>query len=127
MRRVPGIRQLAQHYNTLCNELNSHQGQQAHLLAKPPTPLNIEQLFNPEANQHMWMGQGLGEEEVGPPEYLCNDAVREGIPAVLVLDRAKEEEVRLQAEGSAMIAWVDTQLKKVQVALGACAGQCFIC
>ena len=75
----------------------------------------------------MWIGQGLEEDEAAPPEYLSNARVREGIPALLVLDHAKEEEVRLQAEGSAMITWVDMQLKKTQMALRACAGLRFIC
>ena len=75
----------------------------------------------------MWIGQGLEDDEAAPPEYLSNTGIREGIPALLVLDRAKEEQIRLQAEGSAMITWVDTQLKKTQMALGACTGSRFIC
>jgi len=74
----------------------------------------------------MWIGQGLEEDEAAPPVYLSNAGVREGIPALLALDRAKEEEVRLQAEGSAMITWVDMQLKKTQMAHGACTGSYFI-
>jgi len=73
----------------------------------------------------MWTGQGL-EDEAVPPEYLSNAKVREAIPATLVLDRAKEEKVRLHTEGSAMITWVDTQLKKTQMALRACTGLHFI-
>jgi hypothetical protein len=127
-RRVPGIRQLAQRYNALCTELNSPQGREALAAANPPDPLDIDQLFNPEANQHMWMGQGLeGESQTDPPEYLCNPKVREGINGMLALNRAKEEEERLQAEGSAMVTWLDTQLKKTQMALGACTGSHFIC
>jgi len=76
----------------------------------------------------MWMGQGLeGDDEADPPAYLCNPKVREGINAMLMLDRAKEEEVRLQAEGSAMVTWLDMELKKTQMALGACTGSHFIC
>lgn len=82
-------------------------------------PLDLDQLFNPEANQHMWMGQGFGEDEAAL-EYLFNASVREGIPAVLILNQAKEEGVRLKVEGSAMITWVDMQLKKTQAALAAC-------
>ena len=125
---VPGIRQLAQRYNALCSELNSPQGRKALAPANPPNPLDMDQLFNPKANQHMWMGQGLeGEGDPNPPAYLCNPKVREGINAMLTLDHAKEEEVRLQAEGSAMVTWLDTQLKKTQMALGACTGSHSIC
>jgi hypothetical protein len=70
------------------------------------------------------MGQGL-EDHAAPPQYLFNPKVREGISALLALERAKEEEVCLQAEGSAMVTWVDTQLKKTQMALGACTGALF--
>ena len=126
-RRVPGIRQLAQRYNALCSELNSPQGRKALAPANPPNPLDMDQLFNPKANQHMWMGQGLeGEGDPNPPAYLCNPKAREGINAMLMLDCAKEEEC-LQAEGSAMVTWLDMQLKKTQMALRACTGLHFIC
>lgn len=69
----------------------------------------------------MWIGEGLEDEEK-PPEYLSNPKVREGVSAMLVLRRAKEEESRLQAEGTAMVTWVDMQLKKTQMALEACTG-----
>ena len=72
-------------------------------------------------------GQGLEEDEAAPPEYLFNIRVREGIPALLVLDHAKEEQTRLQVEGSAMITWVDTQLKNIQTTLEACTSLCLVC
>jgi hypothetical protein len=125
-RRIPGIRELARRYNAFCVELDKHPNRQKHASASVPAPLDVDQLFDPEAkaNQHMWTEQGL-EEGGGPPGYLHDPKIREGISAVLVLDRAEEEEHRLAAEASAMVQWLGTQLTKTNQALQLCKGVVF--
>jgi len=121
--RVPAIRVLAKRYNTMCAKLNTHSGQHKHPSAAPPTPLNMDRLFDPEANQHMWMSQGLYPSGGQPPPYLFDSRVREGISAKLVLDRAEEEEHRLQIEAVSMAQWIKSQLENTDHALKACTGQ----
>ncbi len=89
----------------------------------PPTPLNMDRLFDPEANQHMWMSQGLYQSGGQPPPYMFDSRVREGISAKLVLDRAEEEEHRLQKEAVSMAQWISSQLENTDHALKACTGQ----
>jgi hypothetical protein len=62
----------------------------------------VDQLFNLEANQHMWMEQGLDDGSAQPAAYLHDDRVREGVSALLVLDHAEEEEHWLSVEATTM-------------------------
>lgn len=106
-------------------ELKAHPNWGKNTSASLPTPLEVDQLFNPDANQHMWMEQGLEEGDTAPPAYLSDPGVREGISAMLVLDRAEEEEHRLTAEASAMIQWLSSQLMKTKQVLQSCNGGVF--
>jgi hypothetical protein len=71
----------------------------------------------------MWMGQGLYESSGQPPAYMFDSRFRDGISAMLVLDRAEEEEHRLEMEAVIMAQWVRSQLENTDHALKACAGQ----
>jgi hypothetical protein len=124
-RRIPGICELAKRYNTLCAELSNHPSQRNYPSATSPRALDVDQLFNLEANQHMWMEQGLDIGSAQPAAYLYDDRVREGVSALLVLDRAEEEEHWLTVEATTMAQWLGLQLKKVHQGLELCTGQCF--
>jgi len=70
----------------------------------------------------MWMEQGLDDSRGQPAAYLHNPKIREGISAMLVLDRAEEEEYRLTTEGNAMVQWLGSQLRRVDHVLTLCKG-----
>ena len=103
-------------------ELKAHPNRGKNLSASLPMALEVDQLFNPDANQHMWMEQ---EGDTAPPAYLSDPGVREGISTMLVLDCAEEEEHRLTAEASAMIQWLSSQLMKTKQVLQSCNGGVF--
>jgi hypothetical protein len=71
----------------------------------------------------MWIEQGLDHHNMRSTPYLHDSRVREGISAMLVLDRVAEEEHRLAMEGATMVNWLDVQLKKVRCALLVCTGK----
>lgn len=122
-RRVPGIRETARKYNALCAELQKYKHGKKQLLL----PLDINQLFDTNANPHMWVAEGMGGEGFeDPPAYLHDTDIREGIAALLVSDRAEEEMHRLSGQGKAMVRWLDLELKKTGHAIQICKGECLM-
>jgi hypothetical protein len=105
----------------LCTQLRNHPKSKPSTAAAAPEPLNINSLFDPDSNQHMWMEQDLNE-AASAPRYMYDSQIREGIAAMLVLDRAEEEEHRLQAEAQTMGKWLGLQLKRLHWAIEACQG-----
>jgi hypothetical protein len=117
-RREPAILTLTKNYNDLCRQLRLliHQG-------KAPTgailPLDIprEGLFKLDVDDDIWQDVGLNDEHHGPaPQWLRDDAVRQGIKSMLQLDRCKEEEARLLRERKALQEWMQEEWKVVQTA-----------
>src|SRR5260370_12119500 len=92
-RRTPAIQQLAARYNSICLRLQNHLLQKVHSTVGLPTPLDVDQLFNTEANPEMWLETGLDEDDpIQHPQYLYDDAVKSGISAMLMKDQAEEEQ-----------------------------------
>jgi len=60
-----------------------------------------------------------------PPAWLTDEATREGIKAVHILDRAHEELLRLQHEFDALILWLSEELQAVECAQVHCKGKLF--
>lgn len=122
-RRVPGIKQLAARYNSICNRLQNHCHRKYYPALALPAPLDIDQLFNTNANPEMWLETGLDPEDLTePPQYLYDEAVKSGISAMLMKDRAEEEKHRLQSELRIMISWLTSNLEAAKAAAGASQG-----
>jgi hypothetical protein len=90
-----------------------------HLL---PQPLDIMQLYNLDANPHMWMIDATPTDVAWLPPYLADDNVRRGIACVLVQDRVKEEIFRLQEEHRNMIKWLEVRIQNLKTAIMQCEG-----
>ena len=107
----------------MCNQLSNHPLWWNHPNVGLPAPLNLEQLFNADANQEMWLETGLEEEDVADvPRYLYDNAVKSGIGAMLMRDRTMEEEGRLMVELGSMIDWTSSSLHAVENAISMCTG-----
>lgn len=123
-RRTPGIKQLAARYNTVCSSLQNHPHRQNHPNIGIPGALDLDQLFNTEANQEMWLETGLEDDNpIEPPRYLYDESVKSGISAMLVKDRAVEERHRLECELKLMTEWVRSSLCAVENAINLCTGK----
>lgn len=123
-RRTPGIKKLAGRYNALCSTLQKHSGRSRHPRVGIPAPLDIDELFNPEANGEMWLESGLTDDgPFQPPRYLYDESVKTGIVALLMKDRAKEENRRLTSELRLMIDWVHSAIEAVEKAIVLCKGE----
>lgn len=114
-RREPTIAKLAKTYNGLCKEIaRIIERREAPLGAIAPSQIDHDQLFNLDVDDEIWQDIGLDEgpastNEADPlsvPRWLADQAVRDGIRALLELDRCQEEEARLKLERCALQEWL---------------------
>src|ERR1700729_1891936 len=103
-RREPGIAKLATMYNSLCSELWTMITKgKAPTSVVPPQPIQRDGLFKLDVDDDIWQDIGLDDDHHGPvARWLGDDGVRDGIRAMLQLDRCYEEKVRLQQERCAL-------------------------
>ncbi|KZT05136.1 uncharacterized protein LAESUDRAFT_737664 [Laetiporus sulphureus 93-53] len=111
-RREPGILKLTKTYNKLCKDLSD--------LTKAPRPIETNVLFKLNVDDDIWQDIGLDDEvESGPvPPWLGDEKVRVGIKNLLLVDRCKEEEARLQEKRCAMQKWLMEQWNCLEHASG---------
>lgn len=121
-RRVPGIKATAKQYNALCNQLEQHKARASHPSISIPQLLDIENLFNPERNLHMWQDSGMDDEDRSIPLYLTQPGIRDGIAAMLMVRRVKEEQLRLSQEINHLILGLARQLDRLEQVLNCCEG-----
>lgn len=79
-----------------------------------PLIINPEGVFKLDVDDEIWQDIGLDDSIDGPPpRWLCDEAVRGGIKAMLELDRCQEEENRLRSERCAMQEWLQEEWNTV--------------
>ena len=124
-RRSPGIKKLARRYNEICARLGDMKQRSAtHSKKQIPKELEIDQLFNIDLDESIWEDAGLDlEDGETPPAWLADEATREGIKAMHILDRAGEELLRLQHEFRALVLWLSEELDAVKSAKICCEGK----
>ena len=108
-RHEPNIQKLAREYNRLCTEiakLISEKRAPNHAVA--PHQIDLDCLFDLDVDDDIWQDVGLDEDESPdqqPPPWMSEESVRDGIRALLELDRCWEEEARLVHERRALQIW----------------------
>jgi hypothetical protein len=117
-RREPGIIKLAKTFNDLCKELEQLKRQgKAPRNSTVPRSIDTRGLFNLDVDDDIWQDVGMDDGTEGLiPQWMGDEAVREGIKAFLQLDRCLEERARLQHERSAMQDWMKEEWDTIQVA-----------
>ena len=117
-RREPGIIKLAKTSNDLCKELEQLKQQgKAPRNSTVPRSIDTRGLFNLDVDDDIWQDVGMDDGMEGLiPQWMGDEAVREGIKAFLQLDRCLEESARLQHERSAMQDWMKEEWDTIQVA-----------
>jgi hypothetical protein len=108
-KREPKISNLKNEYNKLCDAIAALiQRKRAPRGAIAPERISSDGLYKLDVDDTIWQDVGLDdgddEDTVAPP-WLCEEKVRDGIRAVLQLDRTKEEDVILKKEQRSLRTW----------------------
>lgn len=124
-RRLPGIRALARRYNGFCAQLSDMKARSPiHKNAVIPKPVDINGLFDIGVDDAIWEDAGLdGDVEETPPAWLADEKTREGIKAMLMYERGKEEISRLNLEMQALFASLTEQYLAIEKAVATCTGE----
>lgn len=88
-----------------------------------PRKVDVKKLYDHEANDFMWAADNLSLTGSVQELYMTNDNVRQGIAAMLVQDRAKEELHRLTEELKIMAEWMTLRFQKIKEAIESCTGE----
>lgn len=118
-RREPTISRVCADYNKLCAKVQKLiDERQAPRNAIVPLPIPPKGLWKLEVDDIIFQNIGLDEQDDSepgnePPRWLCDETVREGIKAMLELDRADEEDARLRRERSALQVWFSEEWEVV--------------
>jgi hypothetical protein len=95
----PTLLQLVTNYNALCETMTRLINQQRAVPgAVAPHLIPHQGIFDLNVDDDIWQDVGLMDNEVDPPSWLADEAVRSGIHHMLERDRCLEEEERLCRE-----------------------------
>lgn len=120
--RLPGLKQLARRFNSLRDTLAQEAAKRG-LNVCIPLAVDVDRLFDTDANPAMWMEEGQIRQSASPPGYMTDPSVQQGIGALLVQDRGEEESNRLGHELKTLVKWISQNLKKVEAAISFCKGK----
>ena len=119
-RREPGIVKLAATYNDLCRQISKLiTTGRAPPGAVSPQIIAREGLFKLDVDDVIWQDVGLEDDDyqdIAPARWLSDEKVRQGILAILELDRCNEEDDRLRKERCAMQEWFSEEWSCVEKA-----------
>ncbi|KAJ7684879.1 hypothetical protein DFH06DRAFT_968141 [Mycena polygramma] len=111
-RREPTIAKVAAEYNKLCASIAKLiRDGKAPRNAIAPIPIPAKGLWQLDVDDTIFQDVGLGDNDENddygaePPLWLCDDNVRNGIKALLELDRCDEEDARLRREARSLRMW----------------------
>jgi hypothetical protein len=114
---------LANTYNKLCKQIHALIRQRrAPRKALSPDYIQTSGLFKLDVDDDIWQDVGLDDDTDTPPPWLSDENVRNGIKALLALDRCMEEDMRLRKERSTMQEWMLEQWHCVGKALAVAGG-----
>lgn len=107
-RREPNTQELVRKYNKLCRDISAEiDAGRAPPGAIAPPEIDGAGLWALDVDDEIWQDVGLDDSEDAdnPPGWLGDDDVRDGIKAMLQLDRCAEEEWRSGQERRSMQEW----------------------
>ncbi|KAF5332294.1 hypothetical protein D9611_008142 [Ephemerocybe angulata] len=114
-KRKPALITAIETYNNFVADLTILNKPEYKIPTPSPLPLDFTELRAPASGlwEDVWTTRSLGK----IPEWLEDAGVREGIRAMLKLDRCDEELKRLGKEADGLCRWYGEELKRIEVAL----------
>ncbi|RXW17203.1 hypothetical protein EST38_g8659 [Candolleomyces aberdarensis] len=113
-KRKPPFLSAIRRFNKLCAELKELLKPEWDIPVPEPLPTDIHKLrTKSHLMEDVWIERSVGE----TPKWIENPDVREGIRAMLSLDRCREERVRLGKEADNMCQWFGEELTKAELAI----------
>ncbi|KAJ7625809.1 hypothetical protein FB45DRAFT_750430, partial [Roridomyces roridus] len=120
-RRRPKIVKLNRQYNETCDKIAAEiKSKRAPRRAIPPPKIDPKILFQLDIADTVWQDIGLEdpeEEEKEVPPWLGDESVRKGIRAMLVVDRANEEDRILEKERRSLRIWFAEEWSILELAI----------
>ena len=90
-----------------------------------PAKLEAAALFRLDVDDDIWLELGWEDgDEAAPPRWMADEDIRTAIPALLEIDRVKEERERLDAEEIALKAWLREEVSVLKDAVVRYQGMC---
>ncbi|KAJ2911998.1 hypothetical protein MD484_g8421, partial [Candolleomyces efflorescens] len=117
-RSEPNLLNLVKRYNSFCLEIEEliRAGRTpSHVIA--PKQLDREGLFALDVDDAIWDDRGLDDHTQDIPLWLGDQSVKDGIKALLMVDRCAEEQQYLQKEVEALAAWFMEEWNLVEISL----------
>ncbi|KAG6819416.1 hypothetical protein H0H93_012076, partial [Arthromyces matolae] len=113
-KRTPALMAGLQKYNDICATLAATHKPEWQIPLPEPLPTDLKQLREaPSLMEDVWISRP--SENV--PRWLSDSKVREGIRALLKVDRCKEESARLHLEATNLAQWFNEELAAIELAL----------
>ncbi len=119
-RRNPAIQELVRQYNRLCSQMATLiKDRKAPKNAIAPAPIDPKGIWALDVDDEIGKDIGLDDKYDSdtnePPLWLKSEAVRDGIKAMLQLDRCDEEKPRLFHECRALRYWLSEEWEAVDL------------
>ncbi|KAG6887512.1 hypothetical protein C0992_011981 [Termitomyces sp. T32_za158] len=113
-KRAPALMAGLHKYNALCVTLASLHKPEWSIPLPEPLPTELKPLRDaPNLMQDVWISRPMEE----APRWLVDKEVREGIRALLKVDRCTEEQQRLTLEAGNLCRWFSREFAAVELAL----------
>lgn len=112
-KRKPPFLSAIRRFNKLCAELKELLKSEWNIPVPEALPTDIHKLrTKSHIMEDVWIERSVGQ----TPRWIESPEVRQGIRAMLSLDRCKEERVRLGREADNMCRWFGAELTKTMLA-----------
>ncbi|KAM6491874.1 hypothetical protein JOM56_012733 [Amanita muscaria] len=113
-KRKPALLAAIRKFNTYCEKLDSLYQVGTSVPLPKPLPVHLGELKNcPHLMEDVWISPSTGP----IPRWLDDENVRQGIRALLKLDRCAEERCRLQLEASNLCNWLAQELSSLELGI----------
>jgi hypothetical protein len=113
-KRKPAFLSAIRRFNKICTELKEMLKPEWNIPVPEPLPTDVHELRDEShLMEDVWIERTVG----ATPRWIESPEVRRGIRSMLILDRCKEERLRLGKEADTMCRWFGDELMRTELAI----------